>query len=286
MHPTSTDPRAGSIITSMTLFSPKLLSFLIIIFGLFLVTTPPPLFAQEGTPEEILEGTIQSISDYGQETFMDQLVPYQNLQVLITKGSLKDQIITVKNSAATGDVTLINYQEFRPQDRIKIYHSINFQGEPYFVINGKIKRDGLITLVIIFSLCVLLVGRLWGALSLIGMAISFLVIFKLIVPLIIGGTNPVMAVVLGSFLIIPSTFYISHGVNIKTHVGVIATVIALVFTGCCPPHRFRLRRSRFSPGRKTRQYRHSRPPHSWYHHRHSRHLRRRHRRPSFRSSTN
>jgi uncharacterized membrane protein len=88
-----------------------------------------------------------------------------------------------------------------------------------------------LTLTFIFIAVVLAVGKLWGALSLAGLFISFLVIFKLILPLIIKGVNPVLVAILGSLIIIPSTFYISHGFNKKTHVGVISTFISLIITG-------------------------------------------------------
>jgi uncharacterized membrane protein len=78
---------------------------------------------------------------------------------------------------------------------------------------------------------VLAVGRIWGALSLFGLALSFLVIFSLILPMIIAGQNPILAAILGSAIIIPVTFYVSHGFNKKTHVGIAATLLALAFTG-------------------------------------------------------
>jgi uncharacterized membrane protein len=49
--------------------------------------------------------------------------------------------------------------------------------------------------------------------------------------MIINGYNPVLSTLIGAAIIIPATFYVSHGINKKTHVGVIATLISLTFTG-------------------------------------------------------
>ncbi len=63
------------------------------------------------------------------------------------------------------------------------------------------------------------------------MIISFIIIFQFIIPQILYGNNPIVIAVLGSFFIIPITFYLSHGFNKKTTVAVVSTIIALVFTG-------------------------------------------------------
>jgi uncharacterized membrane protein len=63
------------------------------------------------------------------------------------------------------------------------------------------------------------------------MALSFLVIFRLVLPQIIAGADPVAAAIVGALLIVPVTFYLSHGLSRKTTVAVGGTLIALVVTG-------------------------------------------------------
>ena len=70
-----------------------------------------------------------------------------------------------------------------------------------------------------------------GVSSLLGMAVSFGVIFKFVLPRIAAGDDPVVVAILGSLVIIPATFLLSHGVNRKTWVAVAGTLIALVVTG-------------------------------------------------------
>jgi uncharacterized membrane protein len=89
----------------------------------------------------------------------------------------------------------------------------------------------LLVLFIIFAILAVAVGKVWGATSILGMGFSFLVIFKFILPQIIKGSDPVTIAIFGSLFIIPVTFYLSHGLNKKTHIAIIGTLISLVITG-------------------------------------------------------
>lgn len=178
------------------------------------------------------EGVVVSIKEAGRESFNDELVPFQQLEILLTSGIYKDQVFLVKNSAAGADVTA-SYQDYRPNDKVRLSLNPTLApaAEPELVILGPIKRHGLMSLGLLFVLAVLTIGRVWGVMSLLGLGISFSVIFYLIIPLIIKGYDPVLATLLGAAIIIPATFYVSHGINKKTHVGVVATLISLAFTG-------------------------------------------------------
>jgi uncharacterized membrane protein len=57
------------------------------------------------------------------------------------------------------------------------------------------------------------------------------VIFALILPQIEAGANPVLMVVMGSVIIIPIVFLLSHGWQKKTLVAIISTLFCMVITG-------------------------------------------------------
>jgi len=137
----------------------------------------------------------------------------------------------IKHSAAGLGMVDVQYQQYSQGDKLKIVVTTSPAGGQQYYIDGQVRKDGLLGLAILFVLVVILVGRVWGALSLLGLVISFLLIFKLIIPLIFKGVDPVLAVVLGSTLVLPVTFYVSHGFNKKTHVGIIASFLGLILTG-------------------------------------------------------
>jgi uncharacterized membrane protein len=94
-----------------------------------------------------------------------------------------------------------------------------------------LRTTALVILFIAFILVVVLVGRIYGILSVLGMGFSFLIIIQFIIPQIILGNNPVLIALLGGLIITPVNFYISHGFNKKTTIAIFGTFIALVITG-------------------------------------------------------
>lgn len=180
---------------------------------------------------QTVEGEVLAIKESGTKYVFEELVDYQILEVELTKGEGEGELVAVENTAAIGSSVNLSYQAYQPGDLLRLSVIPTVDGSEQYIIAGKIKRQGLLLLAGIFLVAVLMVGRVWGALSLVGMGASFLVIFQVIIPGIINGMHPVQAAILGSLLIIPTTFYISHGFNVKTHVGVISTLLALVFTG-------------------------------------------------------
>lgn len=191
------------------------------IFLLFMVLfLPLSVFAQE---EEILEGKITGV--LAEEEREDQL--YQRLEVLVTKGSLKDKTVIVE----VGILPMVNQPRYQEGNEIILSYGQDFEGNDVFFITDFIRRKPLFWLFLIFALLAVAIGKWRGLSSLLGMGLSFLIIFKFILPSISAGNDPIFIAIIGSLFIIPITFYLSHGFNKKTTVAVIATFISLVITG-------------------------------------------------------
>lgn len=191
------------------------------IFLLFMVLfLPLSIFAQE---EEILEGKITGV--LAEEEREDQL--YQRLEVLVTKGSLKDKTVIVE----IGILPMVNQPRYQEGNEIILSYGQDFEGNDVFYIVDFVRRKPLFWLFLIFALLAVVIGKWRGVSSLLGMGLSFLVIFKFILPSISAGNDPIFIAIIGSLFIIPITFYLSHGFNKKTTVAVIATFISLVITG-------------------------------------------------------
>ncbi len=97
-----------------------------------------------------------------------------------------------------------------------------------------IERDRTIPYIILIALfvaVVIVVGRIQGAVSIIAMAVSFVLLTVVTIPQIIEGVDPVVVSLLTALVIVPLTFYLSHGFSQKTSLAVAATLIALVITG-------------------------------------------------------
>lgn len=207
-------------------FSAALL-FVVVMLGM----QPGRVFAQARLQSESLEAKVTKIESQGIVETDGGKYPYQYLEVEITKGSLMGQTIAVQNGSDDPNTILTQVEAYQVGDKVRISRDQDFEGNDVFEIAGYIKRDSLLALGLLFVGSVVLVGRVWGILSIVSMGFSFWVIFQFILPQIMNGSNPVLVVILASLVIVPVTFYISHGFNKKTHLAVISTFIALMITG-------------------------------------------------------
>jgi uncharacterized membrane protein len=203
----------------------KIFLLFLTIFSFFNFSLRVKAQTEESLADELMEGKVIEILDSGSLNQNDQDYSYQKLKILMTQGSLKDHHIEVENLSPAS-----SFQEYQLDNELRIHSSYDIGGQRQFMIEGFVKRKALLALAIIFTLVVLLVGKKWGALSLVGLLISFFFIFKISLPMIVAGVNPILVAIITSLLIIPITFYISHGFNKKTHVAILATLIALIIT--------------------------------------------------------
>jgi len=212
-----------------------------VFYGLFFSHTAfaqdeyqPTELAQEETLEAIVTGVLEEreiTSELGGE---NQL--YQKLELLVTKGSLKDKkiITSLKDKkiiTESGGMPTVNLQRYKVGDRLVMSLSSDLEGNDVFYISDYVRRNSLLRLFLIFVVLAIVVGKWWGLASIIGMGFSFLIIFKFVLPRLLAGADPIVTAVVGSLFIIPITFYLSHGLNKKTSVAIVGTIISLIITG-------------------------------------------------------
>ena len=192
-----------------------------------------PIFAQEdfvqdvSFQEETLEVRVIEILKEEEIWFEGEGQLYQNLECLVTKGSLKDERIFIES----GHISMVNLQKYKEGDQLVIYRTQDLEGNDLFYISDYIRRKPLLLLFFIFIVLAIAVAKWRGLGSLLGMGLSFLIIFKFILPKISSGASPILIAIIGSLFIIPVTFYFSHGLNKKTTAAVIGTLVSLVITG-------------------------------------------------------
>lgn len=83
----------------------------------------------------------------------------------------------------------------------------------------------------IFAVAVVAVGRLRGAMALIALAVSFLVLNFFILPAILQGSNPLAVAVVGASAIMLQALYLCHGLSARTSVAVLGTLVSLLLIG-------------------------------------------------------
>lgn len=196
---------------------------LIILFCLFLGLTRPIKAV-----DQIIEVKITEIVEEKEIEFEEERQIYQMLEGVVIKGEeLIGETIYIEN----GQYLTTNLKKYQEKDVVYVSPEKDSQGNnQYFIVDYK-RTNVLVKLIFIFLAVTVLVAGKKGISSVVGMIISFGVIFNLLLPGIIEGRNPLLLAISASILIIPLTFYMSHGVNRKTTVAVLATFISLAITG-------------------------------------------------------
>lgn len=176
--------------------------------------------AQASSEQKTYQAVVAEILEKNNSPELEIGEMFQKLELTITsKGELEQSKITLENI----DPRL----EYQVGDRLMVYAA----SEEQFLIADQVRIDSLLWLFLLFMALVLLISKWRGLGSLLGMAVSFGVIIWFILPKIAAGANPILIAILGSLIIIPATFYPSHGFNRKTNVAVLSTVLALLATG-------------------------------------------------------
>ncbi|MFH1289685.1 MAG: YibE/F family protein [Patescibacteria group bacterium] len=201
--------------------------FFIIIF-LFL---PFLFFSKFSCAQEFKEETLEAkINNVIEEKIIiknGEKQVYQRLNLAITKGSLENEQIVIE----VGDIQIVGQQKYEKGDKVLVSYNKDFEGNDVFYITDFVRRIPLLILFLVFALLTALIGKARGVMSLFGLGVTFFIILFVILPLIYKGIDPVLVSIGGSFIIIPVTFFLSHGFNRKTAIAVLATIISLVFVG-------------------------------------------------------
>ncbi|MDA1038204.1 MAG: YibE/F family protein [bacterium] len=91
-----------------------------------------------------------------------------------------------------------------------------------------VRTNALIWITLFFALVAVIVGRLRGVFALVGLAVTLLVLFALILPRILSGADPVVTTVLGSLVILAVNMHLSHGLSRRTFMAFLSTVVGLI----------------------------------------------------------
>lgn len=91
-----------------------------------------------------------------------------------------------------------------------------------------VRTSRLMWLALFFAVVVIAVGLWRGAASLLGLLITFAVLFLVVFPSIIAGRDPVLMTVIGSIIILAVNMHLSHGFNKRTVYAYSSTIIGLI----------------------------------------------------------
>lgn len=187
-----------------------------------------PVVAANPEAEQKFEAKVVKITDSGKIIEADGSThQYQKLELIATSKENKGEKFTVENGKASS----VGSKIFKVGDDVVLSVIPSVSGERIISIYDYVRRTPLYILALIFALLTIFIGGKRGASSLLGMILTFVIIFTFVLPQLSSGENPLVVTFIASIIVIPLTFALSHGINRKTISAVIGTFIALIIAG-------------------------------------------------------
>ena len=189
---------------------------LIILAIVFLVPdlTPPP---SGPPPVELHLGRIVEFLPPGD----DQTAP--DVRVEILAGELKGEVLDGYLQGPSGQQELPRYQV---GDAVVV--SASAEPDSTFIAVADLYRIPVLALLLaIFAAAVTIVGGWRGVRSLIALALTLVVVIKLVVPLILAGYEPALIAILAATGVTIVTFLLTEGARMTTAAAAIGTFVAL-----------------------------------------------------------
>ena len=203
--------------------------FLLIFFSLFFF--PAALFAQnspEQKEEEVFKARVIEVLEQKKVSRDDGSVSIrQKLKLIGLEKNWKDKEIIFDGT----EIDVVSADEYAVGDKVLVDYSPGPEGDDNFYIVGFSRTNTIYWLALLLALIVVAVGKLKGLRALIVLLLTFLVILKFIVPMILSGNDPLIISIIGSLFILTLSVYITEGLRRTSTIAIFAVLISLVITG-------------------------------------------------------
>ncbi len=103
-------------------------------------------------------------------------------------------------------------------------------GLPAFSFVDFERRSPLLVLAVVFAVLVVALGRGQGVRSLVGLALSLLVVTRFVVPAILGGGPPLLVALVGALAVMLLTLALAHGIGPKSVAAALGAAGTLLVT--------------------------------------------------------
>ena len=115
-------------------------------------------------------------------------------------------------------------------DRIVLGRSEDADGTTYFFSDFQ-RRLPMVWLGVLFALVIVGIGRLKGFTALLGVAATFALLVKFMLPAMLSGSSPLAVSIVGASAAMFIVLYLAHGVSAMTTVALLGTLVSLAITG-------------------------------------------------------
>jgi len=184
----------------------------------------PSGWAYAAATDDYLTARIVDIQPSRSKRILETDIKYYNVVIEIPSNAGAPERITIESDRFSAADTTAP----RIGDRVTVSKFVNHNGETIYAIEDHYRLPAIALIGVFFIFLVVFLARRKGVGSLLGLAVSILALKFAIVPALIGGANPIMATLLGSFGIATVSMLLAHGFNQNTVLSLISTLATLL----------------------------------------------------------
>ena len=167
-----------------------------------------------------LHGMVVRIVDQKEQQTERGLQRTRTLEVAVD-----GKVVPIEETTTAGEVALVPPQ---PGDAVLVEHTTAPTGGEIYYITDQGRSRTLWIFGALFVVLVLFVGRWYGVRSLLGLAVTYLILMRFIVPGVLSGYSPLVISLIGGVGIMASTLALAHGIDRKSSAAIGGTALALV----------------------------------------------------------
>ena len=202
------------------------LSILFILFFIGAFCSTAAAFEHE---EHFYRGRVVAINEVVEHQQQHFNVIEQEVLVRLSSGPYRGEEIMIINTYFEGD-PVYDYLLQEGQDVIVV--AIGPEGSFEQVYVQDLARDqGVYYLVGVFILALLLVGRLKGLKTIITLAVTIMLIFWFLLPMLLEGHSPIILAIVTAGVAITFTLLVIGGFNRKSLVAIAGTICGVIVAG-------------------------------------------------------
>ncbi len=210
--------------------------FLVLII-LIMFLLPSALYADEQVnyEEDNIETftergeVLEIIADANEDENTDEFsVSSQIVKIKVLTGKYKNEEFVIENNIS-GNIAFDIIVE--KGDKVLLFIEEGLDQGPTIYISDFIRDTYLYYIFIAFAILLIVIGGIKGIKSLVTLSITIAVIFKIMLPLLLKGFNPIWLTINCALGITIITFLIIGGLNIKSVSAIIGTLGGVLFAG-------------------------------------------------------
>lgn len=191
-------------------------------------SSPPDTVSDLRFGADTVQAKVLDILEEGQITLGNQTQTYQILLIKLLEGPNAGQLVEIDYGMRQIRPEGLN---IRPGDTLLVTVGQQQDGTLTAYFTDIVRSRPILILFATFIIASILISGWKGVRGLIAMIISMGIIIGFIIPQILNGKDPVIVSIIGSFVLLAVTLYLTYGWNLKTHAAALGTLLALIITG-------------------------------------------------------